>query len=330
MEGRVSAELRIGLIGCGRAAQRLHAPALARIAEARWVATADPVADRAELIARAVPECRTFASDEALLDAGGVDAVIVANPPREHLATAMRALRRGVSVLLEKPLCVDAAGLDEAIDVAAASSGFLMMGFNRRHWEPVLRLRRALADRRTDEGSGELCLVTDPELWGALDGPTDALENLLPHQLDLARFLFGREIESVSALWRGDAAIMGRLSLTGGTRVGFWAGDAESYDEWMNVQMNGRRFRVWSGSRRASPAAGPIRFGLDVGDALAHRLLRRRSPLSRSYEAQLRAFVTSVLGGRQPSPGLEDGIAVVRAMEAVRRSAAAGGAETSI
>lgn len=326
----MSAELRIGLIGCGRAAERLHGPALARVAEARLVAVADPVADRAQLMARRVPGCRTFTSGEALLDAGGVDAVIVANPPRQHLATAMRALERDVSVLVEKPLSVDAGGLDEATDSAAASRGFLMMGFNRRYWEPVLRLRRGLSERRTAEASGKLCLVTDPELWGAIDGPTDALENLVPHQLDLARFLFGREIESVSALRRGGAAIMGRLRLAGDVRVGFWAGDSESYEEWMNVEMNGRRFRVWSGSRRASPAAGPVRFGLDVGDAVARRVLRRRSPLSRSYEAQLRAFVASVLEKRPPSPGLEDGIAVVRVMEAARRSAAAGGAETSI
>jgi len=58
----MSAAVLIGLLGFGRAAERLHVPAILGTSGARLVAASDPVAERRQLIARASPGCRAFAT----------------------------------------------------------------------------------------------------------------------------------------------------------------------------------------------------------------------------------------------------------------------------
>lgn len=330
LEVRVSATTRVGIIGCGRAGERLHAPALARIGGARLAAVADPRRDRAELLARGVADCRIYGSGEELLESGYVDAVIVANPPGAHLVTAVNALVRDISALVEKPLSTSLEGLDRLESVACESAAVLMMGYNRRFWEPARRLRGLLSEWSGSDARARMRFTTDQKSWGALEGTEDALENLAPHQLDLARFVFDREIESVIARWVGPGAIEINISLAGDITVELEAGHAARYEEWARVELDGRSYRIWSGSERVAPADGLARVGLDVGDALARRARRRPAPLRRSYEEQLRAFIAGVRGERAPDPGLADGLAVVRAIDAARRSAAADGEEVRI
>src|SRR5262245_54787210 len=145
--GNVSVPLNIGLIGCGRAAERYYLPALSRLAEARLVAVADPLRERRELISSGIPGCLTFTSAEALLQKARIAAVIVATPPATHIAMAMLALSAGIPVLVEKPLAPSLAGVRELEALAASAKGSVMMGFSRRYWEPVRQLREILYNR---------------------------------------------------------------------------------------------------------------------------------------------------------------------------------------
>ena len=111
----MSGVVLIGLLGCGRAAEQLHVPAILRTRETRLTAVCDPVPERRQLVARAAPGCRAFATAEELFASRSVDAVLVASPPETHVALAELALRAGVPVLVEMPL---AGSLAEAIHLA--------------------------------------------------------------------------------------------------------------------------------------------------------------------------------------------------------------------
>jgi predicted dehydrogenase len=68
-----------------------------------------------------------------------IDTVVIATRHRSHASLAAEALRAGKAVFVEKPLAIDAAGL-ELVSTAAMEAGNtrLQVGFNRR-FSPIIR-----------------------------------------------------------------------------------------------------------------------------------------------------------------------------------------------
>src|SRR5207248_3840374 len=178
--------LRIGLVGCGRIAERGWVPALERSAAARLAAVADLDPARCVAVAPGVP---AYEDAEALVSAGGIDAVVVATPVGAHLADARAAA--GLPALVEKPPARDAAearllaGLDPPPRI----------GFNRR-FDPALRRPEGRLDLR-------LVLHYRRASWRPLQVRDEALLDLGPHAVDLARWL------ARSPVRRGRAGVLG-------------------------------------------------------------------------------------------------------------------------
>jgi predicted dehydrogenase len=326
----VRAAVLIGILGCGRAAERLHLPALKRIGTARLTAAYDPGPERRELIARAAPGCRPFASAEALLAARVVDAVIVASPPETHADLAVQSLRAGVPVLVEAPL---APSLDDAAWIRGeerASGTPVMVGFNRRWWVPAVALRQQLAAGQEDAGaSADTVLVTD-RLRGAESGAADALHDLVVHHLDLLRFLLDRELATIQAQRDATGLLTLEMTFHGGGTALCKAGFGERAEESVTVSTGGRRYVVRAGSDRHSPGAGSLRQALDRLDRARRRAAGRRDSLSETFERQLRGFIALVQGEARPAPGTVDGIAAVQAVEAARLSLEHAGAPIDV
>jgi predicted dehydrogenase len=327
----MSGAVLIGILGCGRAAERLHIPALARLPDARLTAAYDPLPERRDLVARAAPGCRAFASAEALLAARVVDAVIVASPPETHAELAILALQAGLPVLVEKPL---APSLEEASWLRAeerAARVPVMVGFNRRWWEPAESLRRTLALAQEDAAASvETTIVSDLDGWGAVHSPPDPLDDLAVHHFDLLRYLLDREIATVRAHRDAAREISLELTFHGGASARCRAGFGGRSEERLSIGTNGRGYAIRAASERHWPAGGPIRRALDLADTVRRRLLGRRGGLTRSYERQMVAFVAAVRGNAPASPGTTDGIAALQATEAARLSLEHGGAEIEI
>jgi predicted dehydrogenase len=110
----MSAPLPVGVIGVG-ALGRHHARHLSTLEGVRLVGIHDTHPGRGDEVAEDLGT-RAFADLDALL--GQVEAVTVAVPTPAHVSVGLRALTRGVPVLMEKPL---AATLDEADALIAAA-----------------------------------------------------------------------------------------------------------------------------------------------------------------------------------------------------------------
>src|SRR5882724_8025098 len=255
----MSGAVLIGILGCGRAAERLHLPALQRIGEARLTAAYDPLPERRDLIARAAPGCRPFGSAEALLAARVVDAVIVAAPPAAHAELAELAVLARLPVLIEKPL---ATSVEEAIRVAEVERVVrrtVMVGFNRRWWEPAQALHHALTQGGDVPATAESLIVSDLATWGALAAPGNPLEDLAVHHLHLLPYLLDQDIASVRADRVGPQEIELLLAFRGGSRARCIAGFGPRSEEHVAVDAGGRRYAIEAGSERISPAGGAVR-----------------------------------------------------------------------
>jgi predicted dehydrogenase len=326
----VSAPIRLGVLGCGRAAERLHIPAMGRATATRLAGVFDPVRSRCELIASRQADCRAFESAESLVQSGDVDAVIVASPAESHVDMASLALRAGLPVLVEKPLA-GSLGEGQRLDAVQRSTGVpVMVGLNRRWWGPAVRLRERLA--RTGRGAAavRMEITSDVSGWSPLSAPSNPLDDLGTHQLDLLRFLFGCEIETVGATQPAPAEFQLHVRLVDGTTATCIAAYRDQSTEVIQVSVGSERSCLRTGSDRIWPASGGVRRVLDLSDTVHRRMIRRRGGLSRSYGEQLISFVACVRGRRPASPCLRDGLAVLRAIAAARASLVSGGADVPI
>jgi predicted dehydrogenase len=320
-------------LGCGPSATRWHVPAALRHPAVQLTAAYDPVAARREAVARLAPGCRPVSSVEALLEARVVDAVIVAAEPGSRAGLAVQALGARLPVLLEPP---PASTLAEARWVADAERVVrvpLVVGLNRRWWHPVAKLRRALAEgAEPDSLSADSLLIRGSSSGPPPEGDAGLDRELfddLAVQLDLIRFILDREIATVTARRDPVEQVEVRLTLLGGGSATCRAGRGPRGEDRLTVTSGGRTYELRAGSERVRPSGG-TRVALDLVGSTRRRLTATQDSLARSYERQLEGFVEAVRAHTAPRAGIADGMAVMLAIEAVRRSLAGGAVEIEV
>lgn len=177
--------IRIGVIGCGGRGTGAAVNALEADPGTRIVALADLFPDRlAGSLQRLeqhaaehakgrveVPESHRFTGFEAyrqLLDAPGIDMVILATPPGfrpTHFAAATKA---GKHVFMEKPVAVDPAGVRtviEAARVADEKSLSVVAGTQRRHQDNYLELIDRIQGGEIGDIVSARCYWNQGGLW---------------------------------------------------------------------------------------------------------------------------------------------------------------------
>jgi predicted dehydrogenase len=208
MTGRGEAKLRVGLIGCGKVAN-LHARALAQVPEAELVAVCSRSADKAAEFAGQYGVAG-YADLSEMIERERVQVLIICTPHPNHAAPAITAARAGVHLLIEKPLASSVEDCD-AILAAARDAGVKVSTVSqRRFYPPAMRIHNAIADGKL--GRPVLGIATifgwrdedyyrsDPwrGKWDAEGG--GVLVNQAPHQLDMLLWYMG-EMDEVFGYW---------------------------------------------------------------------------------------------------------------------------------
>ena len=122
----VPAQLRVGLLGTGWAAER-HARALQAHPAAELAAVANWREESLARMAERFGVSRTTTDWRELAAAPDIDAVVIATPNALHAPQAVAVLEAGKSVMVEKPM---AASLDQArgmVEAADRAPGWLMV-----------------------------------------------------------------------------------------------------------------------------------------------------------------------------------------------------------
>lgn len=113
-------KIRVGVIGAGGIAGRWHLPELAGIPDVDIAVIAGRKSSRLNFLARQF-NCRTTTDYQALVDASDVDAILIATPHPLHVEWALRAIRAGKHVMVQKPLCGELSEADRFAEVAATA-----------------------------------------------------------------------------------------------------------------------------------------------------------------------------------------------------------------
>lgn len=133
----------VALLGCGSAAA-MHARALARVDPGVALVFASRDGRRARALAAAHGGTAVEGYDAALArETAGI--AVIATPPGTHRDLALRALRRGCHVVVEKPAFPSAADFDAVADAARRANRLVLVAENYFYKPATARLRHAIA-----------------------------------------------------------------------------------------------------------------------------------------------------------------------------------------
>lgn len=205
-------KVKYGIIGVGNMGiGHLGFFADGKIKDATVTAIADIDGSRLSAARARYPgKLACYASGEALIDGADVDAVIVAVPHYLHPALTVRALKKGLHVVCEKPAGVYTEQVKEMNEAAKESSALFTMMYNQRTNPLYKKMYEIVHGGEIGEIRRVNWIITnwfrtqyyyDSGTWRATwkgEGG-GVLMNQCPHQLDLLQWICGMMPEKIRA-----------------------------------------------------------------------------------------------------------------------------------
>jgi D-xylose 1-dehydrogenase (NADP+, D-xylono-1,5-lactone-forming) len=323
-------KVRWGVLSTANIGRAAVVPALRASTNGKVVAVASRDHERARAFAEANGIPRALGGYEALLEDPGVDALYVPLPNSMHRDWVVRAAEAGKHVLCEKPLALDASECRDMANAAAEHGVKLMEAFMYRFHPRTERVVEAVREGLIGQVGAVRSAFTfrltrpdDIRLDPALGG--GALMDVGCYCVNVSRTVLGEEPEEVQAIasWtaRGvDDRLAGLMRFPGGAVAHFDCGLTLERCEYYEVAGT-------DGVLRADAAFLPgtddvvLRESRGRAGSYEHTI-----PGADEYRLMVEHFADCVLNDRSPRWAAEEAAANVRVIEALYRSARAGGA----
>ena len=301
----------------------------------------------------------------------GIDVVAVVTPNHVHFAAAKAFLERGIHVICDKPLTTTLKDARKLAELVEKSGCVFALTHNYTGYPMVRQARQMVADgalgrirvvqaeyaqdwlttKLEDSGQKQAEWRTDP----ARSGPAGCTGDIATHAMNLASFITGLGLESLSAdlatflpgrQLDDNAHVM--LRFAGGAKGMIWASQvAPGNENALRVRIYGERGGLeWAQEDpnylRYTPYGQPpqlIRRGGAGADAVAGRVTRIPAGHPEGYlegfanlYSDAAELISAKLEGREPDPAatlvptVRDGVAGVKFIEAVVESSRKNGA----
>ncbi len=198
-------KIKVAIIGTG-SISNFHALAYKKLPNVEIIAACDINKERAEEFAQKYDIKHVFTDYNEMLKMEEIDAVSVTTWNNVHAPASIAALKAGKNVLCEKPLALNRKEAEEMVKVAKETGKLLMVGFVRRFGENTKALKHMI-----DAGElGEIYYAKTGCLrrWGNPGGwfsdkkrsGGGPVIDLGVHMIDLVRYLSGKpKVTSVTA-----------------------------------------------------------------------------------------------------------------------------------
>ena len=352
----MSKKLRIGLIGAGSIATNAHMTAYSRMDNVEIVAVCDIKLEKAVALAEKFGVAQVFENYEDVLNLADIDAVDICTPNYLHSIIAVAALEKGLHVMCEKPDAINAAEAEKMKAAAQKSGKVLMVMRNNRYMMISAFLKQYIEAGKLGEIYAARCgwqrrrgipgrggWFTTKEQSGG--GP---LIDLGVHMIDLTMWLMGnpkpvavsgcaytkfadnemsktkvsadREVNADGTFDVEDLA-MGFIRFDNGAclQIEFsWASNIERDQRFFELRGT-KAGASWSSATQKLGIYGE-EFGRTV-DYIPNIDNSRGIP---GHEGNLRHFVDVVLNGAEPMFVPDQGVNMVKILEAIYKSAELG------
>jgi predicted dehydrogenase len=327
-----SRRVRYAVIGAGNIAQVAVLPAFEHAAEnSQLVALISSDAEKREALGKryALEHTGSYDELEQVLERAEADAVYIAVPNSMHREITERAARCRAHVLCEKPMAETVDDCLAMIHVCRENQVLLMIAY-RLHFEEAnlraielaqsgqlgeLRIFSSIFSQEVREGD----VRTKGELAGG------ALYDMGVYPINAARNLFRDEPDEVFATCvSGTDGRFQNVDEISGALLRFPGGRVAQLTASLNAaHVSTYRLVGSKGDLRVEPAFGytnELTHFLTIGGETREQRFAKRD----QFAPELVSFSRCILEGREPEPSGEEGLADVRIVRAIFRSAETG------
>jgi predicted dehydrogenase len=303
-----------------------------------WVC--DQRAEVAERAGRFAPEARRTTSFDEVL-ASDVAAVVIATPSITHGELALRALRAGKHVLVEKPMAMSAAEAERVCAAARDAGRVLAVGHLMLYHPAVSRLRELLASGAL----GQLYYLYSVRVnLGRLRRDENALWSFAPHDLSMIDHLMGELPVSVAA--RGQSYLQQGVEDVVFVTLRYAGGQmAHVHLSWLDPRKERRltvvcsqkmvefddvapeKLRIYDKGYERPPAFTEFGEYLTIRQGDVHI---PHIPMQEPLAIEARHFIDCVRTGQEPLTGATSALRVVKVLEAAQASLERDGVPVSL
>ena len=319
--------IKMAVIGAGRIGQ-IHATNAARNGGVTLAGVADAIpAPAAKLAAQLGTSVVTV---EQILADRSIDSVLIGSSSDTHADLIMRSAAAGKHIFCEKPVDLELARARECEKAVKAGGKACLIGFQRR-FDPTFSALKARIDSGEIGAREALSVISrDP---GAppveyLQRSGGIFKDMLIHDFDIFRWIFGEEAETVyatasaltdpaiaSAANDADTTLVAIRTVTGKlAQIHTSRRAAYGYDQ--RFEVLGAKGMLQAGNHRPTEvvASGPDVVSVDKPE---HFFLQR---YERAYRNELDHFI-AVLGGHETlRVSIEDGVKALELADAATTS----------
>ncbi len=307
-------KIGVAVIGAGFWG-RNHARVFNELEETELLAVCDINAERAKSVAKQFG-AKAYTETGRMLKRKDVEAVSVCTWSTSLAKEALKALKAGKHVLVEKPMAANSRQAEELLKTAEKEGLHLSVGFLMRFIPGVQYIKKAIENKTI----GELVCATAKRVsqWPERIGDVGVVKDLAIHDIDVARYLFDGDPIAVYAktgnmkhkLFEDYAHIM----LT-------FEGEKNAFIEsnWLTPYKT--RMLVVTGSE-AILKLDYITQELTVEDA--KETVQPRIPWQEPLKLELQHFASCVLRKEKPLITGVDGLKALKIAEAALKSSKTG------
>ena len=341
---KANKSLRVGIVGCGHAAERWHIPSLLKMKDVRIAAVCDTNENLAKRTAESFRINRYYADLSQMLKRENLDMVDICTPPQTHPTLSIQAMEAGCHILVEKPMALSIREVDEMVNASKGNHVKLCQVHNKL-FEPVMMKARATV---SEGGIGDLTgidikglsltgavLLMNREHW-CHKLPGGIFTETLPHSIYLAAAFLGN-LEPVavhSRKSRSDDWVVAdeiRITLKGRKGMGGISHSCNSPQNKVIIDINGTkkhlRIDLWNsvmteygvgGVSRPARALENLSQSLSI---LASTVSTTLSVISGRFHwghyILIQRFIESIQNDTEPPVTVEEAREVIRVLEKI-------------
>ena len=236
----IEGNVKWGIIGCGDVTEVKSGPAFQKVDNSELVAVMRRNAEKAEDYAKRHNVGAWYSNADKLIHDENVNAIYVATPPSTHAEYAIKSMKAGKPVYVEKPMAMDAEECRQMIEVSMETHMPLFVAYYRRTLPLFVKIKelidmKAIGDVRIinlilhwpakeEELAGNPGWRVDKEISGG-----GHFHDLAAHQLDYLEYVFGPirsvhgEATNQAGLYTAEDAVTAAFQFENGTLgTGSW------------------------------------------------------------------------------------------------------------
>jgi predicted dehydrogenase len=341
-------KIKVAIIGTG-SISHFHASAYKKLSQVDIVAVCDINKDRAEEFAKKYDVPKVFTDYNKMLSMEEIDAVSVTAWNNIHAPASIAALKAGKNVLCEKPLALNTLEAEEMLKVSKETSKLLMVGFVRRFGSNAIALKEMASNGEL--GNIYYAKTGCTRRWGNPGGwfsdkkrsGGGPVIDLGVHMIDLVRYISGKP-KAISV----SASTFNLLGMKPGAK-GISKYCAKDYDEFNDVEDCATAFIRFDNDMTLTFETSWVQnikqdhlyldiFGNKAGAQLEPAVeiykdmngyLTNSVPListesysfDHNFDEEIKHFIDCVQNGTECINTAEDGVEIMKILDAIYESA---------